>query len=162
MSRRPGVEGGPVTGLSSLGAGRVPFAASSTALSTTDRLWRDPARGFLQVALAGVAINPVECADAALVAQGGSGNVNVVCRTNNREQRFGVTTTAAQFGSVTTNSWNGWYANSDNVFRIDAAASGETALWLRRNLSGAYSLQRVSVGVADSAGTGYRAILVPN
>ncbi|MEM2373189.1 MAG: hypothetical protein QXI11_01975 [Thermoproteota archaeon] len=44
----------------------------------------------------------------------------------------------------------------------DSIADGETALLLRRNVGGTYSLVRVSMGPPDSGGTGYRVLRVPN
>lgn len=41
-------------------------------------------------------------------------------------------------------------------------ADGETSLLLRRNVSGSYSMERVSMGSADSCGTGYRCLRVQN
>jgi hypothetical protein len=45
---------------------------------------------------------------------------------------------------------------------LRAAADGETALLLRRNKGGVFTLERVSEGAADSGGTGYRVLRVPN
>lgn len=44
----------------------------------------------------------------------------------------------------------------------DAPASGNVGLFLRRNVGGAYSLQQVSMGAAESGGAGYRLLRVPN
>ncbi|MBI2933444.1 MAG: hypothetical protein HYY16_17505 [Planctomycetes bacterium] len=41
-------------------------------------------------------------------------------------------------------------------------AEGEIGLLVRRNVNGSYTLQRVSVGPAGSAGRGYRVLRVPN
>lgn len=41
-------------------------------------------------------------------------------------------------------------------------ADTETALLVRRNVGGTYSLQRVSMGAADSAGSGFKVLRVPN
>ncbi|MEM4497783.1 MAG: hypothetical protein QW692_03035 [Nitrososphaerota archaeon] len=41
-------------------------------------------------------------------------------------------------------------------------ADGETALLIRRNVGGTYSVVRVSMGPPDSGGTGYRVLRVPN
>ena len=43
-----------------------------------------------------------------------------------------------------------------------ATSDGQTALLIRRNIGGTFTLQRVSMGPADSGGTGYRALRVPN
>jgi hypothetical protein len=44
----------------------------------------------------------------------------------------------------------------------DVYADGETALLLRRNVGGVFSLVRISMGAPDSGGTGYRILRVPN
>jgi hypothetical protein len=55
------------------------------------------------------------------------------------------------------------YANGGEVFAEFAVpADGETTLLLRRNVGGSYTLQRVSMGAADSGGTGYKVLRVPN
>ncbi len=55
------------------------------------------------------------------------------------------------------------YANNNEVGRFDTAiADGETALLIRRNVGAAYSVQRVSMGVGDSGGTGYKLLRIPN
>lgn len=41
-------------------------------------------------------------------------------------------------------------------------ADTETSLLLRRNVGGAFSLQRVSMGAADSGGVGFKLLRVPN
>ena len=41
-------------------------------------------------------------------------------------------------------------------------ADAETSLWVRRNVGGTFSLQRVTMGPADSGGTGYRVLRVLN
>jgi hypothetical protein len=45
---------------------------------------------------------------------------------------------------------------------VEEPADGETALLLRRNVGGTLTLQRVSMGAADSAGTGFKVLRVPN
>jgi hypothetical protein len=42
------------------------------------------------------------------------------------------------------------------------AADGETALLVRRNVAGAFTVQRVSMGAIDSGGSGYKVLRVPN
>lgn len=49
-----------------------------------------------------------------------------------------------------------------NALRIAEAANGETALLVRRNVAGVFSLERVSMGVADSGGAGFKLLRVPN
>jgi hypothetical protein len=46
--------------------------------------------------------------------------------------------------------------------RISAGADGETSLMVRRDIGGSLSLQRVSIGAADSGGAGFRVLRVPN
>jgi hypothetical protein len=46
--------------------------------------------------------------------------------------------------------------------RGQAAADGETGILLRRNVGGTFSLVRVSMGAADSAGAGFKVLRVPN
>ncbi|MEM1557977.1 MAG: hypothetical protein QXG12_05245, partial [Thermoproteota archaeon] len=53
-------------------------------------------------------------------------------------------------------------AGVDMATLRDAIADGETALLIRRNVGGTYSLVRVSMGPPDSGGTGYRVLRVPN
>lgn len=50
----------------------------------------------------------------------------------------------------------------NDALQISAPADGETALLIRRNVSGSYSLVRVSMGAADSGGTGYKVLRVSN
>jgi hypothetical protein len=54
--------------------------------------------------------------------------------------------------------------NGDLAFRVDATdpAVGQTAILVRRNVGGTFSLQRVSVGAPNSGGTGFRVLRVPN
>ena len=49
-------------------------------------------------------------------------------------------------------------------FRVDVTdpPAGQTAILVRRNVGGTLSLQRVSVGAANSGGTGFRVLRVPN
>jgi len=53
-------------------------------------------------------------------------------------------------------------AGVDLAMLRDAIADGETALLIRRNVGGTYSVVRVSMGPPDSGGTGYRVLRVPN
>lgn len=46
--------------------------------------------------------------------------------------------------------------------RMNAPADGETAILLRRNVGGTLTLQRVSMGAADSGGSGFKVLRVPN
>lgn len=41
-------------------------------------------------------------------------------------------------------------------------ADGETSLWLRRNVGAVFTLQRVTMGVADSGGAGFKLLRVAN
>lgn len=50
----------------------------------------------------------------------------------------------------------------ESVRATGTVADGETAMLVRRNVGGTYSLQRVSMGAADSGGTGYKVLRVPN
>jgi hypothetical protein len=54
------------------------------------------------------------------------------------------------------------YVNGTVHYELAAPGDGETALLLRRNVGGSYSLQRVSMGADDSGGTGYKVLRVPN
>lgn len=45
---------------------------------------------------------------------------------------------------------------------LDTMADGETALLVRRRVGGSYTLQRVSMGAADSGGSGFKVLRVPN
>jgi len=45
---------------------------------------------------------------------------------------------------------------------IENPADGEVALLVRRNVGGVFSVQRVSMGVADSGGTGFRVLRIAN
>lgn len=50
-----------------------------------------------------------------------------------------------------------------NMLQVRAtAADGETALLVSRNIGGIYTLQRVSMGAADSGGTGFKVLRIPN
>ncbi|MEM2590870.1 MAG: hypothetical protein QXE63_06460, partial [Zestosphaera sp.] len=53
-------------------------------------------------------------------------------------------------------------AGIDLAMLRDEIADGETALLIRRNVGGTYSVVRVSMGPPDSGGTGYRVLRVPN
>lgn len=55
-------------------------------------------------------------------------------------------------------------ASTGPSFSVDPATPplGQTAILVQRNVGGTLSLQRVSVGAANSAGTGFRALRVPN
>jgi hypothetical protein len=54
-------------------------------------------------------------------------------------------------------------AESLHVYTADAnIADTETALLVRRNVGGTYSLVRISIDAADSCDTGYRCLRVPN
>lgn len=44
----------------------------------------------------------------------------------------------------------------------DAPADGQTAMLVRRNVGGSFSLQRVTMGVADSGGVGFKLLRVAN
>lgn len=50
----------------------------------------------------------------------------------------------------------------NDAFELSAPADTETALLVRRNVGGAFSLQRVSMGAVDSGGAGYKLLRVPN
>ncbi len=45
---------------------------------------------------------------------------------------------------------------------FSAPADTETAMLVRRNVGGSFTLQRVSMGVADSGGSGFKVLRVPN
>lgn len=49
-----------------------------------------------------------------------------------------------------------------NLLLTNTIADGETALLVRRNVGGSLTLQRVSMGAADSGGSGYRVLRVLN
>lgn len=52
---------------------------------------------------------------------------------------------------------------ANDLARIHSTiADGETALLIRRNVGGTETLQRVSMGAADSGGTGYKVLRVAN
>jgi len=51
---------------------------------------------------------------------------------------------------------------AEEGMRISDPASGETALLIRRNVGGVFSLERVSMGAADSGGAGFKLLRVPN
>jgi hypothetical protein len=56
--------------------------------------------------------------------------------------------------------------DGQTAFRVEAEGpyfAGETAIFVRRNVGGGtFSLERVSVGAANSGGTGFRVLRVPN
>lgn len=55
------------------------------------------------------------------------------------------------------------HTNATLCAEIDSTiADGETAFLIRRRVGETYSLQRVSMGVADSGGSGYKVLRVPN
>ncbi len=54
------------------------------------------------------------------------------------------------------------YVNGTIHMELAAAADGETALLVRRNVGAAFTLQRVSMGIADSGGAGFKVLRVPN
>lgn len=41
-------------------------------------------------------------------------------------------------------------------------SDGDTALWVRRNVGGTLTIQKVTMGAADSGGSGYKLLRVPN
>lgn len=151
-----------VTGVTSLGNGRIPFASSATALSSSGSLLWDMARGCIEVRRPGASPSPVTATGPVLVLQGGTGTVEMVGRTNSREVYIGASRTATTCGVNTANVLNFWYNNSDNIAALNTQATSETSLSLRRNLSGSYSIQKVRVDAADSGGTGYRQIVTAN
>jgi hypothetical protein len=55
-------------------------------------------------------------------------------------------------------------SNANPALKVDAAnpANGHTAILVRRNVEGALSTQRVSMGPPDSGGAGFRVLRVPN
>ena len=54
--------------------------------------------------------------------------------------------------------------SNDTVLGVfdSGIADTETSLWIRRNVGGTFTLQRVTMGPADSGGTGFRVLRVPN
>jgi hypothetical protein len=69
------------------------------------------------------------------------------------------------FYSQTAGRFDFWSATAGaDAFRLETSsiADTETAMLVRRNVGGAYSLQRVSMDAVDTAGAGYRALRVPN
>lgn len=52
--------------------------------------------------------------------------------------------------------------SADLGAQLDDAADGQTTLLLMRNVGGTLTLQRVSMGAADSGGAGYKLLRVPN
>lgn len=51
------------------------------------------------------------------------------------------------------------------VLRLDRDSgygANQTAIYVRVNVAGVYSNQRVAIGAVDSGGTGYRVLRVPN
>jgi hypothetical protein len=56
-----------------------------------------------------------------------------------------------------------WVSGGNDLALLSATINAnETALWLRRNVAGTFSLVRVSMGAPDSGGTGFRVLRVPN
>lgn len=56
-------------------------------------------------------------------------------------------------------------AIGQEVLRLVGQASiadGSTALMIRRNVGGSFSVQQVSMGAADSGGSGFKVLRVPN
>lgn len=53
-------------------------------------------------------------------------------------------------------------SGSVEAFGLKDGASGETSMLVTRNLSGVFTMQRVSMGAVDSGGAGFRALRVPN
>jgi hypothetical protein len=56
----------------------------------------------------------------------------------------------------------GFSIGGNQAGKFQEAADGETALLLRRNVGGAFTAVRVSMGVTDSGGTGFKVLRVPN
>lgn len=52
--------------------------------------------------------------------------------------------------------------NTKSVARLAEAAAGETALLLRRNVGGVFTMERVSMGIDNSGGAGFKLLRVPN
>lgn len=86
------------------------------------------------------------------------------------------TSATAQFASSTSNGTHKFGANPANTARFsvfsvtslelltlaDAPADGNTALLVRRNVGGTQTVQQVSMGAADSGGSGFKVLRVPN
>jgi hypothetical protein len=85
--------------------------------------------------------------------------------TTSRSARYKATTINGtwEFGpnKASGSSFDVFYG-TDEYLRFTAPADGETGLLLRRNVGGSFTLQRVSMGAADSAGTGFKVLRVPN
>lgn len=54
------------------------------------------------------------------------------------------------------------HAAHDPALRVQEAADGDTALLVRRNVAGVFSLEQVSMGVPGSGGVGFKLLRVPN
>lgn len=65
-------------------------------------------------------------------------------------------------GSTSAQGFRG-YIGANVAFQFHPTiADTETAMLVRVNRSGVYSLDRVTIGAADSGGAGYKALRVPN
>jgi hypothetical protein len=69
-----------------------------------------------------------------------------------------------QFYSSTNNHFAFWSqpANAEAMQLNTTIADTETALLIRRNVGGTFSLERVTQGAADSGGAGFKLLRVPN
>lgn len=69
--------------------------------------------------------------------------------------------------ATTSGAGDTWRLRLGSTAEVEVRADGltadtETVLLVRRNVGGAFSLQRVSMGAADSGGAGFKLLRVPN
>ena len=75
--------------------------------------------------------------------------------------RFGASARRIVRGIQSANSLD-FYAQSQDQLAIDEPGDGEVGILVRRNVASTLTMQRVSMGAADSGGTGFKYLRVPN
>ena len=163
-----------ITGLKTVtpsAAGAVGLIIKGVAAQANDLLqWKNSADALLgaigpQGALGLGGLNPGAIAggQASNLAVGGYSNLNGF-RLNGGDTSFPVYLDTAgpfRFGSASGDIILS-PATTDALVAKTSPADGQTAISVRRNIGGTYTLQVVSMGAVDSAGVGFRTLRVPN
>jgi hypothetical protein len=92
---------------------------------------------------------------------GDSGEARVLASTGDKALAIKNLSTSTLTNNV-INFILGTAASPKDAARLSEPADAETALLVRRNLGGVFSLQRVSVGATDSGGAGFKVLRIPN